>query len=354
MYQLEDLFRLTGHSPTPAFLRAANLGLLLPLFAEKPQFAGRALAWHVERLSAALAIGQLRVCFDRFGRFCGHVMWTSASAEMELELLQHGPDAVDAQHLCSGNNAWIVDMSAFWGEFPQLLTVLRDDWLRGQAAVGYFRYKGRRRQAKRMSFARCASLYRQYSESLSNSVQPILERGEGNGLLHACGAILDAAIEAGHFFSLMCNVPEHAQLPLGAAVYRLRSPLSQLQRRMYLADDGTPAGFITWALLDLPAYPEKRFSALTLQPHQWNAGRDLCLMDAIITPGCQEAVRADLAGALFPERPLSVSARWELPEPGCFRTFSSTQRKELAVLPISFPERTAARDLAFLMTRAAP
>ena len=347
IYVLADILRLTGHSSDSMTVLAASIGLLLPLQADRPFPAPRNLQWHVNRLQAAVGNDQLRICFDRFGRYCGHVQWTGTTPETESRLMQSGPDALDAEHLIRGANAWILDLSASGGILPDMLAALRDDWLAGQQTIAYFRYKNRRCIAKRLARSSPASFFRAAPTVPEAPAQAILTRGDGSGLLHSCTAVIDAAIEAGHFYMLMAGVAELAGLPLQAAVYRLRVPLGQYQRRLYRDADGAPAGFLTWAWLDQGAIAPKPVFAL--HAFEWNEGDLLCLMDGVATPAAAEEMRADLAHAWFGGEPLSIYGRWETAQPGQLRLYGAQERPALAAMLAGIDQPV---DIAAMLARA--
>jgi len=325
MYTLQNLLKITGHQVDKETLRFATLGFLIPLFSERPALAFGNLRWHKDRILAAIALDQLRLCFDQFGRFCGHVLWTSVAPDMESVLLKHGSEAIEGNHFSDGDNIWILDMGSHGGKLNNLLSVLRDDWLADAPAVTYLRVKNGRRLAKRLSRNSISSFFRApHTEEFSD----ILARQDGSGLLHSCREVVESAIEAGQFFELMGETPEMSQLPIAMVVARLRAPLNLRQRKLYFGTDGKPAGFITWAWLENDTVTPKPIHAL--QPFEWNEGESLCLMDAVALPDAVAEMQNDLACSWFHGEAVAVYGRSENSISGKNKMWSVAERSLLA------------------------
>ena len=346
LYELKQMLELAGYPGDQNTLHYASLGLALPLMSERRIGAAHPLGWHRARIVAAVTQDTLRICFDTYGRQCAHVLWSGASAQLEQALLSRGPDLAGPAELAPDGSIWVLDMGVKFDSLMPLLTRLRDDWLAPHGVLSYFRYKQGRRIAKRIRRSSHASFLRRSGAALPERA-PFLLSKEGAGLRHGFTQSLDAAIELGKLLELQCQTPELTSQPLAGALQRVQAPVNLLQQRMYTAPDGTPGGFITWAWLERST-AARPFSALSLQPFEWNQGDLLCLMDAMATPACLEQLMHDLGGGLFPGQELSVCPRWESADPGVWRTWDPVQRGALAELVGTLDAPT---DIAALLAR---
>ncbi len=310
MYSLIDILSLAGRDTKQQTLCAASVGLILPLIAEGPLAAQKGLGWHMDRIIQAVALDQLPIYFDRFGRLAGHVLWTQVDPALDRALLKSGSQVVGAAELSHQGVAWILDFNAMFGELPTVLRDMRDQRLARQDTVTYFRYKRGRRIAKRIARSDRSSFFlHPRPVHARNSDWPLM-RKDGKDLLHAAAAVLDAAIELGRCLGLMRSLDEFAGMPLPLALNRLRAPLAQMQSRLYVSATGKPTALMTWAWLDCTGLERAPLPApQALAPFEWNEGGMLCLCDAIALPAGLPDMAADLAGRWFPSEDFWVYPR---------------------------------------------
>lgn len=327
MHELRDLIHLTEHLEDDSNVFAIYLGLLLPVFAARPEMANIPLKWHVDRIDTALSFGQIALCFDRFGRQSGHAIWTGTNQDTERLLIASGPLALDASQIApaANSNTWLLDFAAEWNTRSEMIARGLAEWFRDHAELGYFHQKNQRRTARRMRRGDALRMARPCAGT--PTAGPLfLASSEGSGLLHAFKAEIGAALERGLLLRLMSTVPEDASLPLWVAINRLRVPLSLYQHRIYRGENGNVSGFLTWAWLTDQNMAKRPLSLLGLHPHEWNDGRRLCLMDGVIGPDVSAAMIRDISEELFPEEDLSVCTLHTPVRTSQLRSWSSRDR----------------------------
>lgn len=299
MYRLPDMMTLAGRKVRPETITAAVVGLVLPLIAKRQSPTKRNFGWHLDRVVAAVAAGQLTVFFDRFGEISGYVLWGMVHPQQEPLLLKNGPEILNVCELTGQGNPWILDFQTMNGALPNILLELRDVEYLNSQMVTYFRYKGNRRLVKRCSREDKVSFFKkpkkiQHSYSIANA-NPNL-----NFVVNAA-ALLDAACELGCYLMLMRTVDELAALPLPLALRRLSAPISVMQSRLFRSATGEPVAFMTWAWINIDTLePGTCKGVESLTPAEWNEGSSLCICDAVTTPSGASQLTADLAGAWFP------------------------------------------------------
>lgn len=311
MYSLSEILTLTERGTHENTILAAAIGLIFPLIAERQLSNRQNLAWHVDKISKAVKLHQLQIYFDRFGRLAGHVMWTLIAPDKEKVLLKNGPEALMPSDFSNQGDAWILDMTARFGELAGILAKLRDVELRHLEVVTYFRYKRGRRIAKRVARADQTSFFQRPSlVSTCEPGIPFLMRKEGNNLLFAATTEVDSAIQLGRSLMLLRTVPEYAAMPMVVVLTRVRIPMEQMQSRLYASETGDPIAYMTWAWVnrdELNANQRRDLHARA--PFEWSEGDDLCLCDAVSTPQGMKAITADLASEWFPKEDLWVYPR---------------------------------------------
>jgi len=303
MYDLFDLLDLNDGPTNYSVARAVMLGILLPHFADDPELARQPLAWHITRLEKAGELHQLQILVDKFGRICGHVIWTHADLKLEANLLKFGPICVGAEQFSTGTNTWLTDLKINFGLFPDFIQYMRDKELINTDSVCYFKYKNRRRIAKKLALSKLTFMNKPIHVKVGYKRRTEFETNDG--LLHAFRINLGNAIRIGEIFSLMKDEPGYASMPLNAAVARVRFPTSLFQYKIYRDEDNVPCGFITWGWLSGTQIKNLKLSAWGLNPYQWNEGANLCAFDCVLKEPSYSKIFDDIDFNLYPNTSIS-------------------------------------------------
>lgn len=256
------------------------------------------------RLEKCISANQMNMRFDRFGQLSGLAMWANVSEAVSHRLLRHGMDSLTPKEIDSGNETWLLELCALRGELPQLLSSLRDDWLRNAPQVTYFRVKNGRRIAKRLSRSDPSWFFRHAFAPSALEKNGVLQMAAGDGLHHAALEAQAAAQELGEVVCLARHVPGLAVLPLALALERLCRPTRLHQRRLYRDDAGHLCGYLSWAWVDADLVRTGLPVPHALAAFQWNEGPCLVLCDAFATPQGLAQLQADLDKGLFEQEPL--------------------------------------------------
>lgn len=320
-YSLEELLAVCGQWLSTDDSDAITLGLGLSVLAEQPMSQGRSLGWHMDRLLAGLAAGQIGLRFDRFGQLCGFAAWACVSPSVSGRLLRHGSDNLLPSEWLSGNEAWVLEFSARHGQLPLMLTSLRDEWLRGAAQVTYFRFKRGKRIAKRLTRADRHAFFREVKASAALP-HHFLQTHEAEGLRMSAVNALQAALELGEVLQLARHITALTDLPLPLALGRLRIAQNLRQQRLYRHADGRLCGYLAWAWIDQALIESGLPEPHQLAAYQWNEGRHLVLCDAIATPTGLPMLTADLQRGIFPAEPLWLRTASPCQPPAPFVLFS--------------------------------
>lgn len=294
MLTLKQMLTLAGLTAPPLSERAAFLGLVLPMLVEPPGVASRSLRWHYARLNRAIELDQVKLYFDRFGRCCGYVWWTKAPAELESGLLRHGSNALEASELSTEGDAWILDFRASLGELPNILMDVRDTLSSQCNTLTYFRYKGDRRIAKRITLDSKASFFYRASQVADCGETAWLRSGKGKSSLSAATAVLQQSITLGLILELFAQLPSQAGMPLPAAFSRILDALKTRQCKLLRASNGELQGFYSWAWREVEELsPSKLLNKW--EAYEWRDGRDALVCDAIAMRSGVEALRQELS-----------------------------------------------------------
>ena len=302
-YSLQELLAVCDRPLSAADSDAITLGLALSLLAEQPMSQGKSLGWHMDRLLAGLTAGQIGLRFDRFGQVCGFTAWARVSPSVSDRLLRHGSDNLLPSEWLSGDEAWVLELTARHGQLPLMLTSLRDEWLHDAAQVTYFRFKHGRRIAKRLTRSDRHAFFREV-KPLAAPPRHFLYAHEAEGLRLSAVNALQAALELGEVLQLVRHIPALTDLPLPLALGRLRVAQNLRQQRLYRQADGRLCGYLAWAWIDQALIEGGLSEPHQLAAHQWNEGRHLVLFDAIATPTGLPLLAADLRRGIFPDEPL--------------------------------------------------
>jgi hemolysin-activating ACP:hemolysin acyltransferase len=305
---LERLLNHLGLESDRHSIRATAIGLIVPVLAERSPVADRFLGWHLERLCAAYELGQLGCEFDRFGQFASFALWANVSREQSNILLQRGLREVEAIHLGGGDETWILELFAQYGELPLLLARLRDDWLCHSTRVTYFRYKQGKRIAKRISRSDQISFLRAPRALATDWAY--LDSSEGRGLQKIAHDSLVDAKRLGELLLFLENFPGFSEMPLRPALERLRGPLSLQQSKVFKDDLGKVVAYLAWAWVDEDLLQHGLPELQWLPVFRQCEGRNLLVCEAIAESDALEDLLADLSVGIFSDEPL-----WLRPTP---------------------------------------
>jgi hemolysin-activating ACP:hemolysin acyltransferase len=120
----------------------------------------KSFKWHVDRAEKCVEYGQIRLLINDFGQLSGMVMWAAVSKEIGDRILREGVESLQPDDMKSGNDTWLLELSASGGTLPELLRILRDECLHSTSQVTYFRVRNGRRIAKRIARTDCTSFFR--------------------------------------------------------------------------------------------------------------------------------------------------------------------------------------------------
>lgn len=304
---VERMLELFQQGRQPVSRLAATLGLFLEIFGARNDAANHNLDWLVSRVIRAYELDQVRVYFDRYGRYCGHVIWTCVPEAAEQRILEIGPDEWFGEQFAAVGDIWILDFSAQYGRFGDILLDLSKQVPIGVEAVNYFRSKSGARICKRISRRDVRSRQRLSTVERSTDTKWLMFDGESEEFRHSAAAAIDAATRMGMAALILARLPEYLAMPLTVLFPRIRNPIRRQQYRLYTSIAGDPIGFYTWAWMEsdaLMSHGAKPISALDLG--EWNEGLELFLCDAVATDEGVGRVFSDLSGEWYPSENLFV------------------------------------------------
>lgn len=301
-FNVDDLLAVCGREVSGDAVRFITAGLALPLMAEQPPSPTRSFAWHMDRLMTALDARCVGLRFDRFGQLAGFAMWAHLAPSQSAAVLRQGTDALALDDWTSGDDTWLLNIAAFRGGLPDLLSQLRDDWLATAPRITFFKYKRGHRIAKRIERGDRTSFFQRRPTSHAANASFLRSR-EADGLRHAAADMLDSALELGELSMLARQCPELAALPLPLALHRLRAPILLSQRRLYRRPDGSLSGAVTWSWIDASSPPDAPGDPHLWPLYQWNEGTRLTLCDAFAADDGRAAVLRALQTGLIADAP---------------------------------------------------
>ncbi len=296
MFTLSQLMHLTGMAPSEQDERAVLLGLGLSLMAEHREVAKHSLGWHHALLKRAIALNQIKVYFDRFGRFCGYAWWAQVPSAQESRLLKQGMGAMEVDPLSMEGAPWMLDFRASLGALPTILLDLRDTLSPRSESLTYFRYKRGRRLAKRVTRESTASFFRHASSTVASGDTVWLRCDRARSALASARAVLEKWMMSGRALDVLAHTDRYALMPLPSVMGRILYALEFRQAEVLLAPDGEPQAFYSWAWRETEELSQAETRPLhTWEPGEWRDGRDPWLCDAVAKPGGGRALRNALA-----------------------------------------------------------
>ena len=280
IFTLDRMRDLLSDSPKHASRLDTILGLLVPTMGVQANI-GYTLHWVLTRIRRAVTLGQVQVYFDRFGRYCGYVLWTQIAAEQEVEILKRGPLAWDGAEFSTQGEVWVLEFKARYGETASIIAEFCSNLPEECQSISYFHSRNGRWAAKRAS-RRDALSYSRKLERGSDVAESFLLSEWGPESRHYALQALNAGTDFGRICRLLAQVPEYTRTPATLVTCRIRHAIRKRQYRLYMSDSATPIAFYTWARREVSE--RERFAA---KPHyawdldEWNDGRDLFLCDAV-------------------------------------------------------------------------
>lgn len=300
LLDIERMLQLFSRDSSPSACLAATLGVLLQVFAMRSETANRELDWFLTRMYRAFELDQTRIYFDRFGRYCGHGVWTCIPDELERRMLEIGAHEWPAEDFHAAGNVWVLQFSALHGSLLNVLLELRRHIPSDAESVSYFRYKRGGVSCKRVSRRNLWAIHGPPEAEPSINIEWLLFGEESEEFRHNASALLDSAIQMGMAAMLLGKLAEYSALPLAALFSRIRNPIQRRQYRLYTSTAGAPIAFYTWAWMeseDLRRHGARPVYALELG--DWNEGSELFLCDAVATEEGVDRLLEDLRGGLY-------------------------------------------------------
>lgn len=301
LFDIERMLRLFGRDSSRSACLAATLGVLFQIFATRSESANRELNWLLSRVFRAFELDQIRIYFDRYGRYCGHGIWTCIPEELERRMLEIGAQEWPAEDFHAGGNVWVLHFNALYGSLLDVLPDLFRHLPGGVESVSYFRYKRGRVSCKRASRKDLRTLDRPQTDADPSTDAEWLVLGEESEEFRSnARALLESAIHVGMAAMLLGQLPQYSALPLAALFTRIRNPIQRRQYRLYISSTGAPIAFYTWAWMDsdvLRRHGSRPVYALELA--EWNEGSELFLCDAVATAQGANLVLEDLRGKWY-------------------------------------------------------
>lgn len=293
---LSQLMHLTDMAPSEGDKRAVLLGLGLSMMAEHREVATRGLGWHYALLTRAIERHQIKVYFDRFGRFCGYVWLAQVPTALESRLLKQGMGTLEADALSMEGAPWMLDFRASLGALPTILLDLRDALSPRSESLTYFRYKRGRRLAKRVTRESTASFFRRTSPPVASEDRVWLHCDRAKSALVSARSALEKWMMSGRALDVLAHADRYALMPLPSVLGRIRYALEFRQAEVLLAPGGEPQAFYSWAWRETEAHAQTETRPLhTWEPGDWRDGRDPWLCDAVAKPRGGGALRDALA-----------------------------------------------------------
>lgn len=139
--------------------RAIIVGLIAQMMATRAN-GGKRLAAGLQTIVGAIAADKIKLYFDRHGVFVGYITWATVSPDVENRLLTEPHLDLSGQERSSGASLWITDCVITGKHLLEVLEDLRDKQFVGFQEISYFRVKGQRRIAKRVSRASGHTFFR--------------------------------------------------------------------------------------------------------------------------------------------------------------------------------------------------
>lgn len=150
MYNLDEILSKAEVCAGEPSRTLIALGLMLQLAGDGASGRKR-LDSMVACLSAAVTSGKTKLYFDRYGAPVAYVAWATVNADVEQRLLREPGYVLEQEKINSGASLWVTDFFATDGYLQPVLRDMCDTLFREHDQITYFRFKGRRRIAKRIS-----------------------------------------------------------------------------------------------------------------------------------------------------------------------------------------------------------
>ncbi len=109
----------------------------------------------------------------------------------------------------------------------------------------------------------------------------------------------------GQAVSLFMQSPQHRHLLLSDLEWRVIPPIALQQYRL-VQHKNTPAGFISWALVDEATEQRLQQPDFRLRPQDWNNGERVWIVDIVAPAAQKEMLIAKVKAELFEGREVKV------------------------------------------------
>lgn len=109
----------------------------------------------------------------------------------------------------------------------------------------------------------------------------------------------------GQAVSLFMQSPQHRHLLLSDLEWRVIPPIALQQYRL-VQHRGTPAGFISWALVDEATEKRLQQPDFRLRPQDWTSGKRVWIVDIVAPAAQKEMLVEKLKAELFEGREVKV------------------------------------------------
>lgn len=109
----------------------------------------------------------------------------------------------------------------------------------------------------------------------------------------------------GQAVSIFMQSPQHRHLLLSDLEWRVIPPIALQQYRL-VQHKGTPAGFISWALVDEETEQRLQQPDFRLRPQDWKSGGRVWIIDVVAPAAQKEMLVEKVKEELFKEREVKV------------------------------------------------
>lgn len=160
---------ITGEASGPHVERAQFIGHVMQLAARTAHHNSVPLQVLADRALTAHSLEQAKLYFNDYGQCVGYVIWALLSPEVERRFLGTPDSSLHISEWNEGGSLWILDFVVPYGSLRYVMDDLRDQLFPHQACVTYFKYKNRKRMAKRMSRDSFAHFFKRGTPDAGNT-----------------------------------------------------------------------------------------------------------------------------------------------------------------------------------------
>lgn len=150
MFDLDGISKEIDRPVDDKARRAIIVGLVTQILLLGPGGTKR-LSVVLREIVPAIAAGQIKLYFDRYGIFVGYIVWATLAEDIEQRMLKERNFELGPEDRVSGSSLWVTDLVVTQGHLPYVLSDMRDTLFAALDEITYFRVKPRKRIAKRVS-----------------------------------------------------------------------------------------------------------------------------------------------------------------------------------------------------------